>query len=134
MTKRECIIIDSSQSHSRYLCVDLKIQKEFFDFINEDQNHRAKFKQIRDHILEERNIYFENYGKEGFNSQTRHVTAMKFFKGGKNVRVYCVEVKTSKGAFYVVAAHFLGKKKVQQNDNQIREIVKRISKYEYEIE
>ena len=130
---RTCIKIQSSKRHKRHLCVDASIADEFFNFINTDENHREKFKLIAEHILEERNIYFEGYGKEGYNQKTRHVTAMKFFKGGKNVRVYCSEVKTADGVFFVIAAKFLPKKKVQQNDKKIKEFIKSVADYEYQV-
>jgi hypothetical protein len=131
--KRTCILIESSKAHKRHLCVDVHIADEFFEFINTDENHHKKYQEIVDHILEERNIYFEHYGKEGYNAKTRHVAAMKFFKGGKNTRVYCVEQKTPEGVFYIIAAKFLPKKKVQKNNKVINGFIKTISDYEYEI-
>lgn len=83
--------------------------------------------------MNEANIYFELYGKEGYNSKTKNVTAMKFFKGGSNARIYCKEISSPNGTFYVIAAKFLAKKKVQKNDKSIQALIKSISEYEYEI-
>jgi hypothetical protein len=130
---RKFIIIKSSEKYSRHLCVDQSIADDFLDFIEKDDKHRDKYKKIADHILNEANIYFELYGKEGYNSKTKNVTAMKFFKGGENARVYCKEISTAEGTFYVIAAKFLPMKKVQKNDKKIQSIVKSVSEYEYEI-
>jgi hypothetical protein len=130
---RKCLIIASSEKYSRHICVDEGIADEFLEYVEKDDKHRDKYKKIIDHILNEPNIYFELYGKEGDNAKTKCVTAMKFFKGGENARVYCKEVSSPEGTFYIIAAKFLPMKKVQKNDKKIKALVKSISEYEYEI-
>jgi len=130
---RKFILLKSSEKYPRHLCVDEGIAEDFLEFIEKDEKHRDKFKMIVDRILNEANIYFELYSKEGSNAKTKSVTAMKFFKGGENARVYCKEISSSEGTFYIIAAKFLPMKKVQKNDKKIQSLVKSISHYEYDI-
>ena len=68
--------------------------KEILSFITKDNRHRKKFNFIADIILEgHRNS--ELYDKENINERCKDVTAMKFFKGQENARIYCMEITLS---------------------------------------
>ena len=62
------------------------------------------------------------------------LSEMRFFPNGENARIYCKEVNTADGKYFVIAAKFLAKKKSQKIDKAIDQLIKPIEKYEYELE
>lgn len=76
----------------------------------------------------------ELYDKEDINEHCKDVTAMKFFKGQENARIYCKEMTTAKGTHIVIAAILHPSKKSQKNSQVERIIIKRVGGYEYEID
>src|SRR5690606_32480409 len=94
----------------RAICIDEENQSEIMAYLQSDERHRKKFKFISDIILGgHRNS--EVYDKEDINENCKNVTAMKFFKGQDNDRIYCKEIRSDDGIFVVVTAILYKKKK-----------------------
>jgi hypothetical protein len=74
------------------------------------------------------------YDKEEINEKCKGVTAMKFFKGQENDRLYCKEQSTHEGVFIIVAVNIYEKKKSQKLTKKEIPILEKIGQYEYEIE
>jgi len=74
------------------------------------------------------------YDKEDINEHCKDVTAMKFFKGQENARIYCKEMTTSKGTRVVIAAYLHANKKSHKNSEVERTIINKVGGYEYEID
>ena len=108
--KRKCKKIISTKDGSRAIYIDDENSAEILEYINRDKKKKKKFKFITDLILGK----FKNtdlYDKEDIDDSCKDVTAMKFFKGQENDRIYCKEVKSDKGVFVVVAGILHTKKK-----------------------
>lgn len=121
-----------SKDGKRILCVDVDNWAEIFQYINQDKRHQEKFKFITDIILEgHRNT--DVYDKENINDKCKDVTAMKFFKGRENDRIYCKEVSLEDKTFVIIAAELFEKKKTQKNSKKNKPIIEKVGKYEYEI-
>ena len=73
------------------------------------------------------------YDKENINDNCKDVTAMKFFKGNDNDRIYCKEVSLEDKTFVVIACRLLIKKKSQKNNKKTNPIINSVGKSEYEI-
>ena len=59
---------------------------------------------------------------------------MKFFKGQENDRIYCREFSGKGKRQIIIAIVLIEKKKTQKLSKQIKFLIEKISKYEYEIE
>lgn len=130
--KRKCKKIISTKDGSRAIYIDDENSAEILEYINRDERHKKKFKFITDLILGK----FKNtdlYDKEDIDDSCKDVTAMKFFKGQENDRIYCKEVKSDKGVFVVVAGILHTKKKSQKNSNKEKVLIKKLGKYDYEV-
>ena len=130
--KRKCKKIISTKDGSRAIYLDDENSAEILEYINRDERHKKKFKFITDLILGK----FKNtdlYDKEDIDDSCKDVTAMKFFKGQENDRIYCKEVKSDKGVFVVVAGILHTKKKSQKNSNKEKVLIKKLGKYDYEV-
>ena len=73
------------------------------------------------------------YDKEDINGKCKDVTAMKFFKGQENDRIYCKEQKTKNGIFIIVTAEIFLRKKNDKVTKKEIPIIQKIANYEYEI-
>ena len=117
-------IIKSSDG-KKIICVDVDEWKEIFEYINQDEKHKKKFRYICGIILDgHRNTDVYN---------CKDVTAMKFFKGNDNDRIYCKEVSLEDKTFVVIACRLLIKKKSQKNNKKTNPIINSVGKSEYEI-
>jgi len=76
-------------------------------------------------------MYYDDYVKL---DTYDHLSEIRLFPNGENARIYCKEVSTSDGSYYIIAAKFLPKKKSQKIDKSIDRMIKPIEKYEYELE
>jgi hypothetical protein len=76
----------------------------------------------------------ELYDKEDINGKAKHVTAMKFFKGQENDRIYCKEARTPDGLFIIVTAVVYLRKKSQKVSKKEIPIIQKIAQYEYQVE
>ena len=128
--KRDCELIVPNKDGKRAIFIDTENKNEILEYLSRTDKHKKKFTYIAQHILEGiRNT--EVYDKENINDKCKDVTAMKFFKGGSNDRLYCKEVSSDEGVFVVIASIIHEKKKSQKNSN--REIIKieNVGSYEY---
>ncbi len=131
--KRKAVKIAESNDKRRALFVDKENAEEIYQYINQDDRHKKKFQFIVTIILNGmRNT--EVYDKESFDSKTRGITAMKFFKGQENDRIYCKEIRATDKTFIVIAAELMKRKKTQKLTRANKSIITRIAKYEYELE
>ena len=76
----------------------------------------------------------ECYDKENFNNKTKGITAMKFFKGQENDRIYCKELKKNDKTFIVIAAELLLKKKTVKLTQREKNLIIKVANYHYELE
>lgn len=130
--KRKAIIIRSSEDGKRQIAIDQENYSLIYDFIARDARHKNKFNDMCNLILGElRNP--DLYDKENINERCKHVTAMKFFKGQENARIYCKEVRQKDKVFVVVTAELLERKKNQKNQQKEKNIIEKVASYEYEI-
>lgn len=132
MAKRQAYLLQSSGDGKRHLCIDTENEEEIFNFLNEDEARIKKFRQIKDIIIRGLRVT-ELYDKEEIDSKTRNVTAMKMFKGGQNIRLYCKEQRSPTGTFYVIVAELLRKKKDQKVKERNKNLIHKVGSYEYEI-
>lgn len=94
--------------------------------------HKKKFNHIVNIILQRLRVP-DLYDKEEINSKCKGVTAMKFFKGRSNDRIYCKEVTLENKTFVVIAAELFELKKDQGVKQKIKNIIEKVGSYEYEI-
>ncbi len=130
--KRNCKYLIGSKDGKRAIYLDEENEAEIQAYLNKDCRHKKKFLFISEIILGgHRNTVV--YDKEEVNNKCKNVTAMKFFKGQDNDRIYCKEVHSAEGTFIVVAAILYEKKKnTKLNQEQIK-IIEKVANYEYEI-
>lgn len=119
-----------SASGKRAIFIDTENKEEIMEYLTRTVKHKKKFSYISQHILEgQRNT--EIYDKEDINDKCKNVTAMKFFKGGENDRLYCKEVSTDDGIFVVITSVLHEKKKTQKNSNREITKIENVGMYEY---
>ena len=132
MNKRQCIIIRSSQNNKKHICVDVTNAKQIIGYINQDDRYKKKFNHIVELILtNKRNS--ELYDKEDISSSCKDVTAMKFFKGQENGRLYCKEMAGPNGMFYIIMSELVDKKKQKRVNGKLKSLIEKVSTYEYEV-
>lgn len=135
--KRRAKIIRLNDSQSRVICVDVICvdvdnYKEILEYIGRNEKHKKKFNFIVEIILnnlKNRDVY----DKENIDKKSKGVTAMKFFKGGSNDRIYCQEKTIGKNTFIVIASVLFEKKKTQGVKQKVKNIIHKVANYEYEI-
>lgn len=130
--KRACKHIVSSKDGKRSIYIDSDNAEEILKYIHQDDRHLKKFKYISSIILEgHKNC--ELYDKEDVSDKAKDVTAMKFFKGQENDRIYCKEISTPLGIKIVVASVlYIRKKNTKITKNQ-KQLIESIGAYQYEI-
>lgn len=130
--KRKCKKIIGSKDGKRAIYLDEQNAKEILAYLNKDDRHKKKFKFISDIILGgHKNPAI--YDKEEINNKCKDVTAMKFFKGQDNDRIYCKEVHSSSGTHIVVAAILYENKKNTKLNNEQKSIIETVGGYTYEV-
>ena len=131
--KRKCKHIISSPDGSKAIYVDEQNEDEILNYLRQDNRHKKKFKVITDLILQGlRNT--DLYDKEDINKRCKDVTAMKFFKGQENDRIYCKEITTEQKKFIVVASILYEKKKTTKLSQKEKSMINKVGGYEYEIQ
>ncbi len=132
MVQRLAYKIRSSADNKRHVCIDAENEKEIFSFLNADPARIKKFRQVVDIIIGGlRNS--ELYDKEEIDKKSKNVTAIKMFKGGQNIRLYCKEQRGDHGIFYVIVAELLEKKKDQKVKGRVKTLIQTVGNYEYKI-
>ena len=130
--KRKCKYLISSKDGKRAIYLDEENSKEIYAYLNRDPRHQKKFKFISDIILGgHKNPTI--YDKEDINEHCKDVTAMKFFKGQENDRIYCKEINRVEGTFIVVAAILYESKKSKKLTQEQKNIIEKVGGYQYEI-
>ena len=130
---RKAIKIAVSEDRKRAVYVDKENAEKIFGYINQDERHKKKFQFIMGIILGGlRNT--ECYDKESFNNKTKVITAMKFFKGQENDRIYCKELRKNDKTFVVIAVELLQKKKSMKLSHREKKIILKVADYHYELE
>lgn len=128
--KRDCELIVLNDNGKRAIFIDTENKDEILEYLTRSDKHKKKFGHLSKHLLEGvRNT--DIYDKEDINDKCKDVTAMKFFKGGTNDRIYCKEVSTDEGIFVVIASLLHEKKKSQKNSNREITKIEIVGSYEY---
>lgn len=130
---RKCEIIAQSPDGKRAVCIDKENKKAILAFVMQSPRYQKKWKHIVQLLLEGHKNS-ELYDKEEINSKCKNVTAMKFFKGMENDRIYCKEQKTPEGIFIIVTAEIYPKKKSNKVSKKEIPIIEKVAQYEYKIE
>lgn len=73
------------------------------------------------------------YDKEDISEECKNVTAMKFFKGQENDRIYCKEIHSDKGTFIVITSILHERKKNNRLSAREVAIIEKVGGYHYEI-
>ena len=129
---RKAKILRYNDSGDIALCIDVENWKVILEFLTRSDQHKKKFQYIVKHIfnrLKNRDIY----DKEEISDKAKGVTAMKFFKGRSNDRIYCREMTLGDKTFVVIAAELLEKKKNKKINQKQRNLIEKVGSYEYEI-
>lgn len=129
---RKCEHIISTKDGKRAIYVDSINKKEILEYLNQDDRHRKKFMYIAEIILGG----FKNndlYDKEDINAKCKDVTAMKFFKGQENDRIYCKEIYTPAGTLIVVTSVLHKRKKNTELSAREKALIEKVGGYQYEI-
>ncbi len=129
---RLCNIIAKSPDGKRAICIDKENKAEILAYIKQSPRHLKKWRHIIELILGGHKNP-ELYDKEEINEKCKGVTAMKFFKGQENDRIYCKEVHSSTGTHIVVAAVLYAKKKSTKLTNEQKSIIETVGGYNYEV-
>ena len=130
--QRKAKIIRYNEDKSIAICVDIETWSIISEYLKRDDKHKKKFNYIVDIILNRlRNT--DVYDKEEINKRCKGVTAMKFFKGQSNDRIYCKEQTLDDKTFVVVTAELFEKKKTQGVKQKTKNIIEKVGSYEYEI-
>ncbi|MGQ1889476.1 hypothetical protein ACT29H_03450 [Thermophagus sp. OGC60D27] len=131
--KRKATIIKSSKDGKRNIAIDKENYNVLMEFLTQDKRHKSKFIDICNIILNGlRNSQL--YDKEAINKKCRHVTAMKFFKGQENARIYCQEVTRKDKTFVVVASELIERKKSAKLTHKEKNLIEKVAGYEFIIE
>ena len=131
--KRKAEILRTNSKENRVLCIDYKNKSEILDYLMQDERHIKKFKYIADIILNNLKIT-DLYDKEEIDEKSKGVTAMKFFKGQENDRIYCKEIIDNDKTFIVIMSVLLEKKKNNKVKQREKNAIHKVGGYEYEIE
>lgn len=130
--KRKCEHIISSKDGKRAIYIDSDNKTEILGYINRDKRHNKKFKYITEIILSG----YKNadlYDKEDINEKCKDVTAMKFFKGQENDRIYCKEIHSHTGTHIVVTSILHERKKGTELSSKEIAIIEKVGGYDYEV-
>lgn len=102
-----------------------------YKYLNQDNRHRKKFQIISEVILSNLKNR-ELYDKEDINKRSKDITAMKFFKGQENDRIYCKEFRSETNEFIIVMCVLHERKKSTRLSLREKRIINTIADYEYE--
>jgi len=129
---RKCEHLISTKDGTRAIFIDSVNKEQILEYICRDERHRRKFQYIADLILGgHRNTNL--YDKEDINEKCKDVTAMKFFKGQENDRIYCREIHSAKGTFIVITSILLERKKSNRLSSREIAIIEKVGGYKYEV-
>lgn len=130
--KRGCKRITGTKDGKRAIYIDTENEAEILAYFRQDPRHHGKWVDIARIILEGHHNP-DLYKREAINEDCKHVTAMRFFPGQENDRIYCQEVTTAEGTFVVIAAVLLKRKKNDRNKARENAAIERVASYEYDL-
>ncbi|GAB3638638.1 hypothetical protein GCM10027422_42280 [Hymenobacter arcticus] len=133
--RRDAVIYRTSADGRICVALDLAFAPELLDYISQDTRHQKKFDYIVELLINKlRNT--DLYDKEDINERCKDVTAMKFFKGQENDRIYCkqgsLSDETGKPVFVVIAARLHLKKKSETNSKAEINLIETVASYQYD--
>ncbi len=129
---RLCEIIAETADGKKAICIDTENKDAILAYVNQSKRHLRKWQHILLLLLEGHHNS-DLYDKEDINRKCRDVTAMKFFKGQENDRIYCKEQQMANGTLIVITAELYLKKKSNKISKKEIPIIEKIARYEYEI-
>ena len=127
--RRNCFEVDRSSSGHKILYVDEQNAEEILEYLEQDNRHNKKYRYIKNIIFDDHRIP-ELYDKEDISEKAKDVTAMKFFKGQENDRIYCKEYHGD--VLRIVMARLEERKKVEGIDTKFKNIIESVGGYEYD--
>lgn len=129
---REYEIIAVSGNEKILVGLDKKNAEEIRTFISQSDRYIKKWRHLLELILGGHKNS-DLYDKEEINNNSKGVTAMKFFKGQENDRLYCKEIRTIDGKLIIIIAEIYRKKKSQKISRKEIPIIEKVGSYEYTI-
>lgn len=131
--KRKAELIKISQDGKKAFYLDAENSGEIMVFLKSDPANLKKFQTTLELILNHR-APRDLYDKENFERGCEQVTAIKLFKGKKNPRIYCQQYTDGETErFVIIGVELLEKKKSQKLTATEKSIIRRVSKYEYDL-
>lgn len=128
--ERTAIILRTSPDGKRCIAVDDEVFDEVLAYIGQDARHKKKFVDIVNIILAGKKNC-DLYDKENIDNSCKDVTAMKFFKGGDNDRIYCKEIRRGDKTMIVIMGALHEKKKSQKNSKREIVVIRNVGSYTY---
>lgn len=105
---------------------------EMTQYIGQDQRHKDKWIDIINIILEGK-INTHLYKREKLSAAINNVTAMRFFVGQENDRIYCQEMNQGEVKIIILGFLHLHKDTDELSAEEIK-LITTLSSYEYELE
>jgi hypothetical protein len=130
--KRKYEILQRSTTYERVIGVDSEEREKIMKLLEGNSKYIKKFRYVVDKILEQPNMYFDDY-KKIKTSHRETITEIRLFPNGDNCRIYCKEQLIEGTLHCVILAVLLEKKKSQKINKVIQQIINRIKNYEYEL-
>lgn len=131
--KRKAELVQVSKDGKKALYLDEENSGEIMAFLKSDPANLKKFRTAVKMILDHQ-APRDLYDKEDFEKGCEHVTAIKLFKGKKNPRIYCQQFADGDTErFVIIGIELLEKKKSQKLTSTEKAIIRRVSKYEYDL-
>lgn len=131
--KRKAELVQISKDGKKALYLDEENSGEIMAFLKSDSANLKKFNTAVEMILNHQ-APRDLYDKENFEKGCEKVTAIKLFKGKKNPRIYCQQFTDGDTErFVIIGVELLEKKKSQKLTATEKSIIRRVSKYEYDL-
>ena len=132
--KRKAKYLTQSSDGKKAFYIDVVNKTAIFNFLESDPARIKKFRYVLALLMEGKPPR-DLYDRENIEKGCEHVTAIKLFKGGQNIRIYCQQFSDKgKDQFIIIASELLEKKKSQKNSKKELNIIRRVASYEYILE
>lgn len=131
--KRKAELVQISNDGKKAFYLDEENSEEIIAFLQSEPANWKKFGTALQLILNHQ-APRDLYDKENFEKGCEKVTAIKLFKGKKNPRIYCQQFTDGDTErFVIIGIELLEKKKSQKLTATEKSIIRRVSKYEYDL-